>query len=385
MEGQAVMPSGAMDPVAAETEEPERQRKVSTASGGKSSKSLPVGGTPLDTGGELNVESLQILKQEQEVNLETSKGQPIGPASTWDMGSSIVGVGDMLNWDSWRHHYKWKPLHFTHLPGWMRDNTYIHRHYRPQLKSYTLCFLSIFRTHYDSVNIWTHIVGIFMLIGMMTWCLYNLRAAALDRGILSVFFCTGIICFFNSASFHIFWVRSPKVSRLLNRLDYVSIVVLIIGSFVSWLYYLLYCYLILQIIYLSILAVLGTSAFVLFTFERFTRPKYRWFRAAAFIGLGLSGLVPIIHSLYLSGLYVAYYKLSLGYLLLVAAIYIAGATIYGYRIPEKWWPGKFDIFFQSHQFLHLATLIAVCFYTRGIWLMMNYQINETTCLPSYWG
>ena len=413
VENQDSLPSA--EPEGTESEEEEGRRATEPTSAGRTAPITPAHGS-LEIGGEaqkLHVEesrdvvpphlpytqtkervlpfksksvnvSAQILNQEQEINLNTSTVRPMDNTSTWALGSSIVGVGSKFNWNSWRQHYKWSTLHFTHLPGWMRDNAYVHNYYRPQLKSYMLCFLSIFRLHYDSVNIWTHLLGILMLIGLMVWCLLSLKATAFDLGMLSIFFCTAIICFFNSASFHIFWVRSPKVSRLLNRLDYVSIVILILGSFVSWLYYLLYCYVILQVVYLSILSLLGIATFIIFTFERFTRPRYRWFRAVAFVGLGLSGLLPIIHSLYLTGLYVAYDKLSLGWLLALAASYIAGATIYALRIPEKWWPGKFDIFFHSHQFLHLATLVAVCFYTRGIWLMMNYQINETTCIPSYW-
>ena len=61
-----------------------------------------------------------------------------------------------------------------------------------------------------------------------------------------------------------------------------------------------------------------------------------------FISLGLVGVIPFIH-----------YVLSeeggwdmvfpLQWLVLMAAIYIVGALIYGARIPERFWPGNFDI------------------------------------------
>ena len=43
------------------------------------------------------------------------------------------------------------------------------------------------------------------------------------------------------------------------------------------------------------------------------------------------------------GLDVAFYECGLGYLLLMATLYISGALLYAFRIPEKIYPGKFDI------------------------------------------
>lgn len=318
------------------------------------------------------------------VHLNISK-LPTTPVSTWALGSSILGVGSKWTWNSWRDHYKWHTLPFSHLPGWMRDNIYIHRGYRPQLNSVSLCLLSIFRLHYDTVNIWSHLLGIFLLLALMLWCFFNIDAPMHHKGLLSIFFATGMTCFFNSTIFHIFWVYSPRVSRFLNRLDYISIVLLIIGSFLTWMYYLLYCYTILQVVYMTTLSSLGVFTLIAFTMERFTRPRYRYCRAFAFVGLGISGILPLLHSMYLTGWSISIKKHSMGWLAFLACSYIGGATIYALRIPEKWWPGRFDLFFNSHQILHCSTLIAVCAYTRGIYLLMEYQINQTACLPFTWG
>jgi predicted membrane channel-forming protein YqfA (hemolysin III family) len=62
-----------------------------------------------------------------------------------------------------------------------------------------------------------------------------------------------------------------------------------------------------------------------------------------FIGLGLSGVVPAMHYVITDGLWAAINHASLGWLILMAVLYIAGALIYAWRIPERIWPGKFDI------------------------------------------
>lgn len=65
--------------------------------------------------------------------------------------------------------------------------------------------------------------------------------------------------------------------------------------------------------------------------------------AGLFIALGLTGVIPAIHFVTADGLDIAVYECGLGYLLLMATLYISGALLYAFRIPEKIYPGKFDI------------------------------------------
>ena len=75
-----------------------------------------------------------------------------------------------------------------------------------------------------------------------------------------------------------------------------------------------------------------------------------------FIGLGLSGIIPAMHYVITDGFYNAIHVAALGWLVLMAILYITGAVIYAIRFPERMWPGKFDImvsiinnFFFSNQ------------------------------------
>lgn len=56
---------------------------------------------------------------------------------------------------------------------------------------------------------------------------------------------------------------------------------LIIGSFVPWLYYSFYCQFSAKLIYLSVVIVLGISSIVVSMWDRFGEPKYRPVRAGA--------------------------------------------------------------------------------------------------------
>lgn len=68
---------------------------------------------------------------------------------------------------------------------------------------------------------------------------------------------------------------------LFSRLDYSGIALLIMGSFVPWLYYSFYCSPQPRLIYLSIVCVLGISAIIVAQWDRFATPKHRQTRAGA--------------------------------------------------------------------------------------------------------
>ena len=62
-----------------------------------------------------------------------------------------------------------------------------------------------------------------------------------------------------------------------------------------------------------------------------------------FIGLGLSGVIPAMHVVITDGFWSAVNDSALGWLSLMAVLYIVGALIYAARVPERIWPGRFDI------------------------------------------
>jgi adiponectin receptor len=71
-------------------------------------------------------------------------------------------------------------------------------------------------------------------------------------------------------------------------LDYSGISLLIIGSFVPWLYYAFYCRVLAMSIYIGMIVVLGIAAVVISLWEKFAAPKFRPLRGAVFLAMGLS-------------------------------------------------------------------------------------------------
>ncbi len=58
--------------------------------------------------------------------------------------------------------------------------------------------------------------------------------------------------------------------------------------------------------------------------------------------LGLSGVLPALHYLVTEGIFEILIPFT--WLVTMALAYLTGGIIYAMRIPERIWPGKFDIY-----------------------------------------
>jgi len=253
----------------------------------------------------------------------------------------------------------WSLVQHQHLPAWLKDNNFLVRSHRPELNSYKKCFLSIFRVHTETVNIWTHLLGwlgfLAILVVVMSQPIDHLPLQ--DKLIIMCFFVGTVLCLGFSWLFHTVFCHSQKVGKIFNKLDYCGIAFLTVGSFIPWLYYSFYCRFIPKVVYMTLIVILGTFALIVSMFDKFATPPYRPLRAGIFIGLGLCGAVPCLHYIIVEGFWSGIYQSSVGWLSLMAIIYITGAVIYAARIPERIFPGKFDIIFQSHQIFHVFVVL----------------------------
>lgn len=79
----------------------------------------------------------------------------------------------------------------------------------------------------------------------------------------------------------------------------------------------------------------------LFHTELFNKMKCCF--VGVFAGFGLSGVIPAVHYLVVKGFLQAVYHASFGWLCLMGALYLLGAGFYALRVPERFFPGKCDI------------------------------------------
>lgn len=278
---------------------------------------------------------------------------------------------------------RWRVHHFDKLPGWMRDNEYLRMGHRPELNSFTECFKSVFMIHTETGNIWTHLIGflafvtitiVFYIQPLCDYCHGDIELA--DKLIFLFFFVGAILCLGLSSLFHTVCCHSEWVAKLFCKLDYVGISLLTVGSFVPWIYYGFYCQFTPKLVYLTCMSILGLVAIVVTMMDRFSSPEYRPARAVLFVCLGGFGLIPATHFILQSGWTAALTEASLHWLLVMATLYVSGALLYGARIPERFLPGKCDIWFHSHQIFHVLVIAAAFVHYHGISNMAVHRLTK---------
>jgi len=282
----------------------------------------------------------------------------------------------------WHRFQSWKVCHFHHLPQWLQDNDFLRKGHRPPLPTFRECFKSIFRIHTETGNIWTHLLGVVAFIGLASFFLamphteINLQ----EKMVFSCFFAGAIVCMGLSFTFHTVCCHKNKsIGRLFAKFDYCGIAFLTVGSFVPWLYYSFYCDFKPKIVYLSIVILLGILAVIVSLWDKFGQPRYRFLRAGIFIFFGLSGIAPATHYSIMNGWKLSIEEANLGWLILMGALYITGALLYAFRIPERFFPGKVDIVFHSHQIFHCFVIAGAFVHYHGISNMALYRLQVGEC------
>ncbi|KAK5966804.1 Adiponectin receptor protein [Trichostrongylus colubriformis] len=276
---------------------------------------------------------------------------------------------------------RWKATNFETLPEWLQDNEYLRTGHRPPLPSFSSCFKSIFALHTETGNIWTHMYGCVAFIGVALWFLTrpSSQIQFMEKIVFSTYFLGAILCLGMSFIFHTVACHSDTVGKLFSKLDYAGIALLIVGSFIPWLYYAFYCRPQPMVIYITMISVLGLLAMIVSLWDKFSEPAYRPLRAGVFVAMGLSAVIPAAHLLFVDGLDFLYQKASLVWMLLMGGMYIGGATIYATRIPERWFPGRCDLWFQSHQLFHTFVVIAAFIHFHSITVMAQKKLMEGSC------
>lgn len=256
---------------------------------------------------------------------------------------------------------------FHELEEWRQDNPWIITGYRRLNHSYAACFKTLFFLHNETGNTFSHLFGALLFLGLSAYTYSNILLPRLmDWVIFGFFLCCAVSCFLLSGLFHLFCCHSHQVSQAWNKCDYVGIMLMIVGSCYPSIYYSFHCTPALQAGYLLAISFFGLLTLPTLVMDTFTHFSYRKLRAWLFVGLGMSGIFPAAHAIYLHTWETAMLAGSLHWSLCMGFFYLFGAFLYAQQYPERWWPGKFDLWLHSHQIFHLCVLAAAILHYMGL-------------------
>ena len=189
-----------------------------------------------------------------------------------------------------------------------------------------------------------------------------------------VFLAGAIVCLSFSTVCHTLACVGARVSVIVWRVDYVGIAALIVASFYPVVFYSFYCVPIVRDAYLAVMTAFGVLTLGVTLADRFQDAKYSPLRAALFSSLGGLGSFPILHQTW----FVWARKptpiaVMLWLELLMGACYLSGAVIYARAVPEKWKPGKFDLWFSSHNIFHVLVVMGAVVHYRAALVLLAWR------------
>ncbi|KAI1393446.1 hemolysin-III related-domain-containing protein [Hypoxylon trugodes] len=138
------------------------------------------------------------------------------------------------------------------------------------------------------------------------------------------------------------------------------------GTGVSGTYFAFYCTPFPRNAYFTALTCTAAGCAVFTLRPAFRTPAYRTTRFLMYCFLGASLFAPVAHGLTRSGWEELEETMGPRSFLGLAVINFAGAAVYAARVPERWFPGTFDLVGQSHNWMHVLVLLGALVRLRGL-------------------
>ncbi|KAJ9633866.1 uncharacterized protein PV06_05698 [Exophiala oligosperma] len=255
-------------------------------------------------------------------------------------------------------------IHYDDLPAPWRNNPHILRGYRFN-RTKIECVASAFRPSNETVNIWSHGIGLIIVLAV---AFYYYPASSTfplssnwDVLIAACFFVAACKCLICSIMWHT--MNSIADKCLLDRfacVDYTGISFLVAASILSTEWTAFYCEPLSRSVYMTMTTLLGIAGVILPWRESFNRADMAWARVSFFVTMAITGFAPVIQLNYTRGVAWTFYFYAP--VTKSVMVYLTGAIIYASKVPEKWWPGLFDYAGGSHNIWHLAVLAGILFH-----------------------
>jgi adiponectin receptor len=268
------------------------------------------------------------------------------------------------------------------MPQWVTSNEFIIGGYRRINEDIKFYFKSIFRLHNETLNIWTHLLGsiLYIYIIIFTNLDLNLMNFTSQMLIMNLYVISSFCTYCFSTIMHIFYPISENVCKKLQKLDYLGISLQISTSMQVFIYFSYFCDKYLLVLYSLVIGLLNLICLFVIVNDHFTQDKYKNLKVTCFIAQACLFLIPLGHRvlLYDNTVYDQILKRESGYFFLGFILFILCIVFYLGLIPERYYPGKLDIFGHSHQIFHVLSVLGSLFVYLGLKKIMDEE-NTSKC------
>ena len=272
------------------------------------------------------------------------------------------------------------------IPSYLQFNQFIRSGYRVGL-NLKLCARSLFALHNETVNIWSHVLGIIFFIVYAPFdfvYLHSLNAPAEHYLIFASFFLLAVLCLTLSALYHLMMCHSEYQCDLWLRMDSAGIGLALCGCYIPSCFYAFYCSgweHTWRAVYMVALLLAVFVSLLLPLHPDFLTRRWNIRRLLFYFGLIMVGGVPITQWVVMQGGFgvhiVFVFLIPNGIIMYVLGL--AGGTFYVTKFPERVWPGKFDYIGASHQLWHVCVLVALIWMHHIMRTEFYYRYTTSTC------
>jgi len=276
-------------------------------------------------------------------------------------------------------------LSIHECPEYFKDNVYILSGYRPPGLSPLEYLKGIFQVHNDAFNVWSHLFGALLFIGLLPYTIAFVNEHSsdatkkeLDVSAFSVFLVAGFLMFSCSAAYHVFWPMSETTALTCAKIDYMGIIFMIWGSYYPFIRFLFYDDASMYVRYASFLSAVAVACGCALLPNYMQKPRYRWIRQLVFWGLGAVIPVVIVQGSCTYGVSSREMKLFAYPSLYGCTVYLVGSVLFAMQAPEKYLPGRCDKCGSSHNIMHVCVIIgSLMHYT---WFLESFKSRNSESL-----
>ncbi|KAG1714489.1 Progestin and adipoQ receptor family member 3 [Nymphon striatum] len=225
-----------------------------------------------------------------------------------------------------------KMLKYDLIPDFLKGNPYIQCGYRRKLSAIE-CVNSLWWWNNETINVWSHIIG-FLAFSMLM--VYDL----------------------------LYFLPSVKVS-----LEDYFVLTFALFSYQEW-----------KVVYSLLIGCFSFLVLILTWHPQSMSPEYSKLRCVVFGFWALCGIFPTFHWIYIKNGFSNHEVQQLfPNIVIMYLISAAGFIFYLCKIPERFFPGKFDIIGSSHQLWHLLVFISLVWWHKtGVKYI--YVIHSSSCV-----